>query len=74
MFAQFVKNTIAYSRESHQKAREELPQKGHVLHPISDTDKKQWMEQSKDVYKNLPDIPAEWVEEIHAKLKEMGKM
>lgn len=74
MFDLWVANSIKYAREADELAMQELPQKGHVLHPISDEDRNKWIEASKDVYKNLPDIPTEWVEEIHAKLQEMGKM
>lgn len=74
MFDEFTASSIKYAREADAQALQELPQKGHVLHPISPEDKKAWMDASKDVYKDLPDIPAEWVEEIHAKLQEMGKI
>lgn len=74
MFDLYVANSLKYAREADKKARTDLAAKGHKLHPISAEDKAQWIGQSKDVYKKMKDVPAEWVEAIHAKLKEMGKI
>ncbi len=70
----YVANSLKYAREDDITARKELSKKGHVLHPISPEDKAVWIKDSMNVYKELPEVPSDWVEEIHAKLKEMGKI
>ena len=74
MFDLLVKKSLEYAREADRNAVELLKEKGHVMTPILPEEKQEWMKASADVYKSVPQIPTEFVEEIRAQLKEMGKI
>lgn len=74
MFKLLVENSTKYAREDDIKARTALVKKGHKLTVLDPNERAQWMEKTKDAYKDNPQIPAEWVEEIRAELKKMGKV
>lgn len=74
MFDVLVQKSIEYSREADSKAVEELAAKGHVMTPLAPEEKTAWIKATADVYKEVPQIPADIVEEIRAELKRMGKI
>lgn len=74
MFKLLVENSTKYAREDDIKARTALVEKGHKLTTLDPKERAQWMEKTKNAYKDNPQIPAEWVEEIRAELKKMGKI
>lgn len=73
MFDIYREKSLQYAREDDANAVEELKKAGHTVIDMTPEDRQKWMEAGKDVYKKLPDIPAEWMDEIRAKIKEMGK-
>lgn len=74
MFRLLVENSTKYAREDDIKARTALVEKGHKLTALDPAERAKWMEMTRDTYKEIPQIPAEWVEEIRAELKKMGKL
>ena len=74
MFDVLKKKSIEYTRSADRTAPADLTARGHVLTPIQPEEKAEWMKASADVYKALPQIPADIREEIEAELKRMGKI
>lgn len=74
MFDILVQKSIEYSREAEDRAVTELAGKGHVMTPLAAEEKAEWVKAAADVYKEVPQIPADMVEEIRAELKKMGKI
>ncbi len=74
MFDLLVRKSMEYSREADSRAVQELESKGHIMTPLALEEKAEWMKSSAEVYKEVPQIPADLVMEIRAELKKMGKL
>lgn len=74
MFKVLIDKSIEFSREDDRNAAADLTAKGHTLTPLDPAEKAAWAKSVMDVYKQFSQIPAEFVEEIHAELKKMGKI
>ena len=74
MFDMLKKKSIEYTRSADKNAPQALTERGHVMTPIPPEEKVSWMKASADVYKSIPQIPADIREEINAELRKMGKI
>ena len=74
MFDLLSSKSTEYARNADREAIENLKAKGHILTPILPEERASWIKDSAEVYKAVPQIPAELVEEIRAELKKLGKI
>lgn len=78
MFSSCMKDMFAHIQEGHRADMEQArgmieKQGGHIVTP-DEQEKRKWFAETRNLYKEFDTIKPEWVNSIHAALRDMGKL